>query len=259
MIKQSLSSYLKELFKNRKLCVVAWSLYIGFCIFALIYLICTGSYRNSIAALLLLFVPFAVILVEWIFNLRIPFGFLVIFLIIPVGSLLGSSFEFYSLYPWFDDFLHTLSGTIFAFFGFALMNYFIGKIDSKKKFIGCLMGGFVFSLAVGLVWELVEYAGLSLFNIDMQEDSIVNNISSFFLSGSHLEAVDITNISETVIHYGEGQLYTVKGYLDLGLQDTLFDMFVCFLGAIVYVIILTISYNINRRSIRYISPYIKEE
>ena len=259
MIKQNLSSYLKELFKCRKLSVVAWSLYTAFCIFALVYLICTGSYRNCIAAILLLFVPLAILLAEWIFNLRIPFCFLLVFLIIPVGSLLGSSFEFYSNYPWFDDFLHTLSGLIFAFFGFAFSEYFVGKIDNKRKFIGCLMGGFIFSLAVGLIWELVEYAGLSILSIDMQEDSIIYNIRSFFLSGSHLESMDITNISETIIHYGDGQTYAINGYLDVGLSDTLFDMFVCFLGAIAYIIILVVGYSINKKSIRLISPYIKEE
>lgn len=259
MIKQSLKDYFKELFKSRKLSLVVWGLFIVFCISSFVYLIYTGSYRNSLAAGLLLLVPFAVLLVEWIFNIRIPFVFLLIFMIIPVGSLLGSSFEFYSNYYWFDDFLHTLSGVLFACFGFTFTEYFIGEINNNKKFIGCLIGGFMFSLAIGLIWELIEYAGLSILNIDMQEDSIIYDIRSFFLSGSHLESIDITDISETVIKYGDGRVYTINGYLDVGLNDTLFDMFVCFLGALFYLLVFVVVYCINKKGIKFIAPYIKEE
>ena len=259
MIKQKLKDYFKELFKSRKLNVVLLSLFELFCIGAFIYLVCTGSYRNSIAAVLLLLVPVAILLVEWLFKIRIPFIFLLVFMIIPIGGLLGSSFEFYSNYPWFDDFLHALSGLIFACFGFTFTEYFIGKIDTKKKFVGCLIGGFMFSLAAGLIWEMIEYAGLSLLKIDMQEDSIIYEIRSFFLAGTHLESVDITDISETIINYGDGQSYVINGYLDIGLNDTLFDMFVCFLGALLYIIIFVVIYCINRKAIKFVAPYIKEE
>ena len=242
MINQTFLFYLKNTFKDKKIITLSLLFYFIFCFISMINLFSNSYIVNGLFALLVCFVPLVIFLIEWLFKISIPPTLLIIFLFIPFGSLLGNSYEFYNIFPWFDDLLHTISGFIFACFGFTLTEIFVGKPDNKKKFVGCLLGGCVFSLAIVLIWELIEYAGTSVVGAVMQEDSIVNNIRSFFHSGSHKEAIEINDITQTIINYNNGNQYIIEGYLDIGLTDTLNDMLVCFLGALVYLIVLILGH-----------------
>ena len=43
------------------------------------------------------------------------------------------------------------------------------------------------------------------------------------------------DIQETIVHYGGGETFTITGgYLDIGIVDTIKDLFVNFIGAIVF-------------------------
>lgn len=233
--------YLKNTIKNRKSDAILMGLYLLFTLSSVVYLLVSGLIFNSFYTLILSIIPFAIIFVEWLLKIRIPSILILCFLIVSGGAILGTSYEFYNKFLWFDDFLHTLSGFMFACFGFTIAQLFIGDISTKKNFIGCLFMGFIFSLAVGLVWELFEYGCAALVGPDMQEDTLISSFNSYFLSGTHKEAIEIDNITHTLIFYGNNQQLLLDGYLDIGLYDTLNDMLVCFLGAIAYLILFPIS------------------
>ena len=70
---------------------------------------------------------------------------------------------------------------------------------------------------------------------DMQKDTVVNHITSVMLDpagGNH--PVTISGISSVIVN---GQTLPIKGYLDIGLLDTMKDLFVNFIGAVVFSII----------------------
>ena len=96
----------------------------------------------------------------------------------------------------------------------------------------------LFSLAVAVLWEMFEYAAYAFAGIDMQEDMIVDGFSSYLLSGSHNQTVTIDGITQTIIHYGDGQTYVIEGYLDIGMYDTLNDMLVCTIGCFLFALLL---------------------
>ena len=135
--------------------------------------------------------------------------------------------------PFFDTFLHTVSGFIFAAFGYSVMERVLIRTDENSRRIASLIFAFAFSLALAVLWEMFEWGSTVFLSGDMQEDSIVNSIRSYFLSGSHNNALVLDGITETVIHHSGGT-YVIDGYLDLGLQDTLVDMLVCVIGALVF-------------------------
>lgn len=255
-IKYNLKKYINELLKNRKAVLITLVLYTIFCIVSAIVLLATSHHQNALYCILSLLIAIVALFVEYSLKLRIPFVLFVSFLLVPTGALLGNSFDCYTLYPWLDDLLHAISGFLFACFGFSLAQIFIGEVDTTKQFVGGLLIGFVFSLAAGLIWEMFEYAGSVFLGIDMQADSIVNEINSFLLSGSHYETVEINGITQTIIYYENGQNIIIDGYLDLGLNDTLFDMFVCVVGAITYLILLTIGYIKNKKIFKIFCPEI---
>ena len=81
-----------------------------------------------------------------------------------------------------------------------------------------------------------------VFDIEMMADETVYRINSFYLSNDYNNATIIENIEKTTIHYGNGQIYELNGYLDLGLIDTLTDLLVCTLGGAFFMAVTVFSY-----------------
>ena len=90
---------------------------------------------------------------------------------------------------------------------------------------------FCFSMTIGVLWEFFEFFGDMLFKTDMQKDYVVNAISSTLLGSGTKDPKVIENIHSTVV---SGKLLDVDGYLDIGLYDTMKDLFVNFIGAVVF-------------------------
>ena len=232
-------SYGKERFKDS-----SWSLtfllYGFICIFSIIFFAIKIQVRNLILAILgLIAIPTIFILFECVFKLKLSSGFVILALFIVIGGMqLGPCYDWYFIFPHFDDFLHFLSGILFGLLGFGFVKRFI---PDGNFYLG-LTGGVIFSLAIATLWELVEFFGTSFLGIDMQEDSLVNSINSFFLVGSHNNIQNINDIYQTVIYFGDGNSYIIDGgYLDLGVYDTLFDLLTCGLGSLLYSAMLLID------------------
>ena len=93
-------------------------------------------------------------------------------------------------------------------------------------------------MTIGVLWEFFEYGVDKIMRYDMQKDQIVENISSVLLNpeGENIP-VDIDHIENTTIYYndkGTIKEYTIDGYLDIGLNDTMEDLFVNFVGAMTF-------------------------
>lgn len=253
---KKLKDYVKERVANKAFSTII-IIYILFCIFSSIFWIVDFQIRNLCMSVAFMgFVPL-LLFVEYKIKFRCGALFTAGVLFIAIGSLLGSCFNFYTIIPFFDTILHGMSGLLFACLGFTLAEKFFGRVDSIRKFFGCAVFALCFSLAIAVVWEIFEYICTVFFGFDMMEDSLVRNINSYFLAGSHTETVTLNGISQTIIHYGEGQTFVINGYLDLGLVDTLTDMIICTLGSIVFMIISIISYKYCPKINESLIPQIK--
>jgi len=250
---RAFSGYVKNRLKSIPFTVVM-TVYALFCLISFIYFCVLGQVRNLLESLFfLLFVPL-VFVIEKGMRLRCPAPFLAVVLFICAGSILGACYDFYTLIPFFDTILHTLSGFIFACLGFALIELLIGEAKDKKSFFGCMLFGLFFSLAIGLVWELFEYLGTVAMGYDMQEDTIINSFNSYLLSGTHAKTFDVDGIVQTVIYLKDGSTVTIDGYLDIGLIDTIEDMSVCFFGSLAYFAAISISWFTKRHVFNWFVP-----
>ena len=98
-------------------------------------------------------------------------------------------------------------------------------------------------MTIGVLWEFFEFSGDQLFNMDMQKDRVVETISTVELNPEEANVpIIIDNIKKTTISYidesGKLQDVVIKnGYLDLGVIDTMKDLIVNFVGAIVFSVI----------------------
>ena len=144
--------------------------------------------------------------------------------------------------------LHTLNGFLFAAVGFStveLLNRTSKNINLSPLYL--TMVAFCFSMTIGVLWEFFECGNDLLFAVDMQKDFIVQDFGSVTLDPEQMgESIHVTDITKTVIYTASGKTYTVDGgYLDIGILDTMKDLFVNFIGAIVFSIIgyTTLKYS----------------
>lgn len=99
---------------------------------------------------------------------------------------------------------------------------------------------FCFSMTVGVLWEFFEFSGDCLLGLDMQKDTVVNAINTVELDETlKNQVVRIKDITDVIVVHSDGsqQALGLGGYLDIGLHDTMKDLFVNLIGAVVFSVI----------------------
>lgn len=194
-----------------------------------------GNYENAFLCLMTLALFLLPAFVSKTFKVELPSLLEKIVLIfIFAAEIMGEIGDYYIRYPIWDTLLHTTTGFLAAAMGLSLIDILNRservKFDLSPLFVALV--SFCFSMTIGVLWEFLEFGADLLLQTDMQKDMVVNTISSVMLNPDMTNtAVKITGITETLVN---GQPLGVGGYLDIGLFDTMKDMFVNFLGAIVF-------------------------
>ena len=162
---------------------------------------------------------------------------IIILLFIFSAEILGEIGSYYTRIPNWDTMLHTLNGFLAAAIGFSLVDILNRheKAGVNLSPLYLAIAAFCFSMTIGVMWEFFECSMDMFFGFDTQKDTVVHSISSVMLdpSGSQ-KVVHIDNITEVIVN---GQELGLGGYLDIGLLDTMKDLFVNFIGAVVFSII----------------------
>ena len=167
---------------------------------------------------------------------------IIILLFIFSAEILGELNSFYIRIPHWDTMLHTINGFCCAAFGFALVD----MLNRNKKFslklspLYLAIAAFCFSMTIGVLWEVFEYSADTFFGKDMQKDTVVSAINSTMLDPTKSnKIVQISDISDVVIVHSDGteEALGVGGYLDVGINDTMKDLIVNLIGAVVFSVI----------------------
>lgn len=194
-----------------------------------------ASYESAffcVLTLLLLYVP------SWVqVKLRIelpPPLEITILCFIFAAEILGEVNAFYVVVPNWDTMLHTLNGFLAAAVGFSMV--ILLNDDERLTFhlspFFLALVAFCFSMTIGVLWEFFEFSMDYFFGFDMQKDTVVHSIHSVLLDPTRTNTVvTIPNIQDVVIN---GQSLGVGGYVDIGIIDTMKDLFVNFIGAVVF-------------------------
>ena len=180
--------------------------------------------------------------IEVNFSISIPETLeVVIALFIFAAEILGELLHFYTIFPFWDALLHTFNGFLAAAIGLALVSI-LNRSDriafSLSPFF-CVVVAFCFSMTIGVLWEFFECTMDQFFLLDMQKDTVVNVISSVKLdpTGGNTP-VAIKGITDVIVVCGDEQIpLGVGGYLDIGILDTMKDLWVNFIGAVVFSIL----------------------
>lgn len=237
-----MTNILKKISKeNNKSSIIVYFTLRALVILCMILQFIRGDLNNALLCLLALILLIAPAIIQKRYKIKLTNFFeIAIYLFIFSAEILGEINNFYHIIPFWDTLLHTLNGFLSAAVGFStieLLNKNSININ-LSPFYMCLVA-FCFSMTIGVLWEFFEYGADRFLNFDMQKDEIVTQITSTNFAENKKDYVTKKDIAKTVLYDKNNQeIYTIdEGYLDIGLHDTMGDLFVNFLGAIVFCIL----------------------
>ena len=240
---------IKEAYKeSRKGVLVVYLLLRFLVILVMVRQIFLHNYWNAFLCILVLIQVLIPYFITKKLKIELPSIFeIIILLFIFSSEVLGEIQNFYGVFKHFDTVLHTLNGFLCAAVGFSLID--LCNNNSEKFNLSPLyltIVAFCFSMTIGVLWEFLEYSIDKVMLSDMQKDKLVTKISSVWLNpDGKNKAIIVDNINKTIIYSDSGETVIEGGYLDLGLNDTMKDLIVNFVGAVVFSI-FGYLYVINR-------------
>ena len=199
-----------------------------------------GNFENVFLCVLTLFLFTLPSFLERKIRIDIPNTLeIIILLFIFAAEILGEIRAYYVTFPYWDTMLHTLNGFLCAAIGFSLLD--ILNRNERLTFslspVYLAVVAFCFSMTIGVLWEFFECTMDQLFLLDMQKDTIVHSIGSVMLdpTGGNTP-VAIHDITDVIVVTADGTQHPLGlgGYLDIGILDTMKDLFVNFIGAVVF-------------------------
>lgn len=207
-------------------------------ILCLIRELVNGNLENALICVLALILFLVPSFLEKTLKIDFPTTLEIIILVfIFSAEILGEIDNFYGKYQMFDDILHTINGFACASIGFSLVYILNQNIDQMKLsplFVSLV--AFCFSMTIGICWEFLEYTCDKKLNLDMQKDEYITEIKTVTLDEKNdNQVVTIRDISYTILYDKDGkELAKINNYLDIGLNDTIEDLIVNFIGAITF-------------------------
>ena len=228
----------KEDIKNDKIKFVVYLILRTFVIISLVMAAIRGEYENVFVCTLSLVLFLVPSIIERSLKIDLPTTFeIIILLFIFSAEILGEIHNYYMKVPYWDTVLHTLNGFLFAAFGFSLLDIINRNPRVKFQLSPAYLAivAFCFSMTIGVLWEFFEFGCDMLLGKDMQKDFIVSTINSVTLDPEMKNIPrTISGITSVAVN---GRDLGLGGYLDIGLIDTMKDLLVNFVGAIIFSII----------------------
>ena len=212
-------------------------------ILVLIRSIWIGRYDNAIVCVYVLVLYVLPQFVENRMNIEIPSVLeIIIFVFVFLAEVLGEIQAYFLKVSFWDTMLHTTAGFLLAAVGFSLVNLLNRNEKIKFQLSPAYLAlvAFCFSMTMGVLWEFFEYGADRLLLLDMQKDTVLSQISTVDLDPTLSNTpVVISGIEDVVLQLSDGSTYALGlgGYLDIGIYDTMADLFVNFVGAVVFSVI----------------------
>ncbi|MGM9612660.1 MAG: hypothetical protein ACI3XD_02995 [Oscillospiraceae bacterium] len=208
------------------------------------------DYESAWVCVLVLVLYMLPRIVQQNFHIELPSALeIIILVLIFAGEILGELRSYFIQYPYWDTLLHTTSGFVSAAFGYSMVDLLNRNkpqhIQLSPLYLALV--SFCFSMTVGVIWEFFEFGMDNFFHMDMQKDTVIHAFSSVNLdptaSNIPVRVEDITDVAVNGTSLGLG------GYLDIGLYDTMEDLFVNFIGALTFSVIGYFSAKSGKNSI----------
>ena len=241
--KPSRRDTLRALFREKRAVTIVYLLLRTSVVLVMLAQIFNRNFENVFLCVLTLILFTMPTLLERKLDIDLPNTLeIIILLFIYAAEILGEIGAYYVTYPYWDTVLHTLNGFLCAAIGFSLLD--ILNRNARIRFhlspLYLAIVSFCFSMTVGVCWEFFECLMDQFFFFDMQKDAVVHSIGTILLdpTGGN-QPVVLHNITDLIVVQADGTQTPLGlgGYLDIGLLDTMEDLFVNFVGALLFSVI----------------------
>lgn len=199
-----------------------------------------GNYENVMLCVLTLVLFMLPSFCERRLHIDLPDTLeVIVLLFIFSAEILGEIQEFYILIPGWDTVLHTLNGFLCAAIGFSIVNILNEDKRTSMHLSPFYMAvtAFCFSMTIGVLWEFFEWGMDNLVGLDMQKDTVLTGFNTVMLDpqGRNV-AYHVRNVTDTILVFADGSTMSMGlgGFLDIGLMDTMKDLLVNLIGAVVF-------------------------
>lgn len=169
--------------------IISWIVRI-LLILVMVKSIFSKNYMNSFVAFLTFVMTFYPSILRKKFRVYLPSTLqIIITLFIFAAQFLGEIHDFYYKFPWWDNMLHCISGSILGIIGFMFV-YFLNKTHIKKTKLSPFfvsLFAFCFALSIGVFWEIFEFASDRILGLNMQkfrmpgEDGLVDTMTDLIV------------------------------------------------------------------------------
>ncbi len=166
------------------------------------------------------------------FNVKFPMVLEIgIYLFIFGSCILGEVGEYYIHLSWWDDLLHTTSGMLLMSISLFIFSLYETKNNANNKHnIFKIIFSFCLTITVLVLWECFEFTMDKVFLTDMQKDTVIKEITSVNLNEDKANKPVKITIDKLIIN-DEDWINKYGGYIDIGLNDTMHDLFDGLFGA----------------------------
>lgn len=226
--------------QNKKLVVAVYIVLRLLVLLTMAFQLVRGDLQNVFICLLTMVLFILPSFIERQLHIDLPDALeIVILLFIFCSQILGEIQELYIVIPQWDTILHTINGFLFAAIGFSIINIFNKNKRTSLSMSPMYMAiaAFCFSMTIGVLWEFFEWGMDSVFALDMQKDTVLQTVSSVTLHpDGRNEPVVVQGITDVIVVLRDGTQKSlgIGGYLDIGLVDTMYDLLVNLIGAVVF-------------------------
>ena len=233
--KQNFRQAMEKELREHKSSFIVFYILRALAIVAFVRQLMRGSYESAFfcaLTYLLLYVP------SWVqvkLHIELPPALeITILCFIYAAEILGEVSAFYVVVPHWDTMLHTLNGFLAAAVGFSMV--ILLNDDERLTFdlspFFLALVAFCFSMTIGVLWEFFEFGMDWFFHTDMQKDTVIHAIYTVELDPTRSnKVIAVPEIWDVAVN---GESLGLGGYLDIGLIDTMKDLFVNFIGAVVF-------------------------
>ena len=204
-----------------------------FTVCTILMLLASGEPDRLLLAFATLLLAALPMLMEKLLHCRISLPVYIFALAYAVGPMLGHCWKLYYTVPVWDKLLHISGGVMFAILG----AYVFDLLAKNKELpVARTIFALCFSMAIAVLWEFCEFGADTFLGMDMQDDTVIHSLTSYLLGESLGVTGSIENIESVVVNG-----VALPGYIDIGLIDSMLDMLLETLGAIVTCLALWID------------------
>ena len=154
-------------------------------IVATLYFLVHGNWLNALSSAFILLLMLTPAFLRKKYDVYIPFELeLAISSFVYVTLFLGSLNNYYERFAWWDALLHLQSGILLGTVGYVLI-YILNETQTGRLTLSPFFVSFFaacFSIAMGVIWELYEFAVDNAFGFNMQRNGLQDTMHDLILN-----------------------------------------------------------------------------